>query len=78
MLPGHLLHDIRAQKIETAIQSRSKALLVADVDEVRQEVLSDLGRAGRSSRDDRVFVKLVLLRESNRLLPFAVFLRAVY
>lgn len=69
MLPRKFFHDVGSQQVEAHIEDSCEALLVANVNKVRKEVLRNFGGGGRSGRDDRIFVQLVLLRQGYRLFP---------
>ena len=74
VLPRRLLDNVRPEEVEARVEHRREALLVANVHEVREQVLRDLRRSRRRGSHDRVLVQLVLLRQRDRLLPPRVFL----
>ena len=41
MLPGKLLNDVGPKQVEANVQERCEALLVPDIDKIRQQFLRD-------------------------------------
>jgi hypothetical protein len=75
MLPREFLYNVRSQEVKADVKQGGKALLVANVDKVRQKVFGDLDGCGRCRCNHGILVQLVLLAESEGLLPAAIFLR---
>ena len=72
--PAQLLDDIRPQEIKADVKDGGEALLVTDIHEVGQQILSDLDGVGSGGSNDGIFEQLVLFRQCDRIVPLAVLL----
>jgi len=72
--PAQLLDNIRPQEIEADIKDGGEALLVTDIHEVGQQILSDLDGVGGGGGNDGILEQLVLFRQCDGIVPLAVLL----
>ena len=76
-LTREFLDDIFQQRVDADVEHSRGTLLIADVDEVTKQLFGDFGTGRRSGCDHGILVELVLLGQSDRLVPTSVFLLSV-
>ena len=74
MPPAQLLNNVRPQEVKADVENGSEALLVANIHEVGQQILSNLDGVGCRSGNDGVLEQFVLFRQRDGIVPLGVLL----
>lgn len=72
--PAQLLDNVGPQEIEADVEDGSETFLIPDIHEVAQQFFRNLDGVGGGGGNDGILEQLVLFRQRNRIIPFAVLL----